>query len=48
MQASTESVSVAQKGGLTTLDAISPAEGFDHRDLLPLLQAVERRLGRLG
>jgi hypothetical protein len=34
--------------GLTTIDAIGPAEGFDHRDLLPLLQAVERRLGRLG
>jgi hypothetical protein len=40
---------LAQNGrGLTTLDAIGPAEGFDHRDLLPLLQAVERRLGRLG
>ena len=40
---------LAQSGrGLTTIDAIGPAEGFDHRDLLPLLQAVERRLGRLG
>lgn len=40
---------LAQSGrGLTTLDAIGPAEGFDHRDLLPLLRAVERRLGRLG
>ena len=40
---------LAQRGrGVTTLDAIGPAEGFDHRDLLPLLQAVERRLGTLG
>jgi hypothetical protein len=40
---------LAQSGrGLTTLDAVGPAEGFDHRDLLPLLRAVERRLGRLG
>jgi hypothetical protein len=39
---------LAQSGrGLTTLDAIGPAEGFDHRDLVPLLQAVERRLGTL-
>ena len=37
---------LAQNGrGVTTLDAIGPAEGFDHRDLVPLLQAVERRLG---
>jgi len=29
---------------VTTLE-VGPAEGFDHRDLVPLLQAVERRLG---
>jgi hypothetical protein len=33
--------------GLAPLDAIGPADGFDHRDLLPLLQTVERRLGQL-
>jgi hypothetical protein len=40
---------LAQRGrGLTTLDAIGPAEGFDYRDILLLLQAVERRLGGVG
>jgi hypothetical protein len=39
---------LAQSGrGLATLDAIGLAAGFDHRDLLPLLRTVERRLGRL-
>jgi len=39
---------LAQRGrGLATLDAIGAAEGFDHHDLLPLLQTVERRLGQL-
>ena len=39
---------LAQRGrGLATLDAIGAAHGFDHRDLLPLLQTVERRLGQL-
>jgi hypothetical protein len=39
---------LAQNGrGVATLDAIGPARGFDHRDLLPLLEAVERRLGQL-
>jgi hypothetical protein len=40
---------LAQNGrGLTTLDAIGPAAGFDPRDLIPLLQTVQRRLGTLG
>jgi hypothetical protein len=39
---------LAQRGrGLATLDAIGLAGGFDHHDLLPLLQTVERRLGHL-
>lgn len=39
---------LAQRGrGLATLDAIALAGGFDHHDLLPLLQTVERRLGQL-
>jgi hypothetical protein len=39
---------LAQRGrGLATLDAIGLADGFDHHDLLPLLQTVERRLGQL-
>jgi hypothetical protein len=39
---------LAQTGrGLATLDAIGLAGGFDHRDLLPLLQTVEWRLGQL-
>ena len=40
---------LAQSGrGLATLDAIGLADDFDHNDLLPLLQTVERRLGQLG
>lgn len=40
---------LAQRGrGLTTLDAIGPAKGFHYQDMVPLLQAVERRLGALG
>jgi len=39
---------LAQRGrGLATLDAIGLAGGFDHHDLLPPLQTVERRLGQL-
>jgi hypothetical protein len=39
---------LAQRGrGLATLDAIGLAGGFDHNDLVPLLQTVERRLGQL-
>jgi hypothetical protein len=39
---------LAQLGrGLATLDAIGLADDFDHHDLLPLLQTVERRLGDL-
>jgi hypothetical protein len=39
---------LAQRGrGLATLDVIGLAGGFDHHDLLPLLQTVERRLGQL-
>jgi hypothetical protein len=33
--------------GLATLDAIGAADGFDHQDLLPLLQTAEQRLGVL-
>jgi hypothetical protein len=40
---------LSQRGrGLTTLDTMGPAEGFDYRDMLPLLKAVERRLSSLG
>ena len=39
---------LAQNGrGLATLDSIGLADGFDHHDVLPLLQTVERRLGEL-
>jgi hypothetical protein len=39
---------LVQRGtGVGTLDAIGLAKGFDHRDLLPLVEAVERRLQRL-
>lgn len=40
---------LAQNGrGVTSLDAIGPAEGFDIDDLAPLLKAVEHRLDELG
>jgi hypothetical protein len=38
---------VQDGSGLATLDAIGLAEGFDHRDLLPLLEAARKRLGDL-
>jgi hypothetical protein len=40
---------LARRGrALTTLDAIGPAQGFDHQDMVPYLHTVERRLRTLG
>jgi hypothetical protein len=38
---------VQDGSGLATLDAIGLAEGFDHQDLLPLLETIHGRLGDL-
>jgi hypothetical protein len=40
-------VLVQDGSGLATLDAIGLAEGFDHRDLLPLVETLHGRLGDL-